>query len=188
MTTSTDKKLRADAQANREKILQAALFQFAQDGPEASLNEVARRAGVGVATLYRNFPTRDSLVAAVYAQELYALGSAVDEYLAAMAPDEALDAWGTRFLDYATTKRGLGEALQAARASGDITVDPRTVLIGAMDKLLAAGREAGTITSDATGEELLLALGGLWSLPHDDQFPVRAQRLLGLVFAGVRNG
>lgn len=188
MTTTTDKKLRADAQANRQKILQAALFQFAQDGPDASLNEVARRAGVGVATLYRNFPTRDSLVAAVYSSELDALGASVDEYLAEMTPDAALDAWGARFLDYATTKRGLGEALKAARDSGDITVDPRTVLIGSMDKLLAAGREAGTITSDATGEELLLALGGLWSLPHDDDFPARAKRLLGLVFAGVRNG
>ncbi len=188
MTTSTDKTLRADAQANRQKVLEAARFQFAQDGPEASLNEVARRAGVGVATLYRHFPTRDSLVAAVYASELEALGDSVDEYLATMSPDAALDAWGARFLEYATTKRGLGEALKAARDSGSITIDPRTVLVGSMDKLIAAGREAGTVRSDADGEDLLRAFGGLWSMPDDDQFPARAKRLMDLVFGGLRHG
>ncbi len=188
MSTTSDKKPRADAQANRQKVLEAARFQFAQDGPDASLNEVARRAGVGVATLYRHFPTRDSLVAAVYSSELDALGASVDEYLATLTPDAALDAWGARFLEYATTKRGLGEALKAARESGDITVDPRAVLVESMDKLIAAGRDAGTVNSDADGEDLLRAFGGLWSMPDDEQFPVRAKRLMDLVFGGLRHG
>lgn len=188
MTTFSDKQPRADARANREKLLEAARFQFAQDGPDASLNEVARRARVGVATLYRHFPTRDSLVAAVYASELEALGASVDEYLATMTPNEALDAWGARFLDYATTKRGLGAALMAIRDRGDITVDPRAVLLAAVDKLIAAGREAGTIASDANGEDVLAAFGGIWNLPYDEQFPARAKRLVDLVFGGLRHG
>lgn len=188
MEFTADKKPRADALANRQKVLEAAHFQFAQDGPQASLNEVARRAGVGVATLYRHFPTRDSLVAAVYASELEALGESVDEYLATLTPDEALDAWGARFLEYATTKRGLGEALKAIRERGDMTVDPRAVLLASLDKLLIAGREAGTIASDATGEDVLIAVGGIWTIPHDDAFPARAKRLLELVFGGLRHG
>lgn len=187
METTREKKERADKLANRQKVLEAARFQFAQDGPDASLNEVARRAGVGVATLYRHFPTRDDLVAAVYANELEALGAAVDRLLAERTPDEALDAWAERFLEYATTKRGLGEALRALKERGDM-VAPRTVLVDSMDKLLGAGREAGTITSDATGEDLLLAFAGIWSLPADDDFLPRARRIVALVLAGVRAG
>jgi AcrR family transcriptional regulator len=184
MASTPTRKARSDAQANRQKLLEAAHFQFAQEGPDASLNEVARRAGVGVATLYRHFPTRDDLVGAVYANELDELGAAVDEYLATMTPDEALTAWGQRFLEYATTKRGLGEALQAIRARGGL--QPKTVLTESMDKLLDAGRAAGTIKVADNSEDMLLASAGLWSLPHDDRFPERAQRLLELVLAGLR--
>ncbi|MDO9355323.1 MAG: helix-turn-helix domain-containing protein [Solirubrobacteraceae bacterium] len=184
MSSAPPRKARSDAQANRQKILQAAHFQFAQDGPDASLNEVARRAGVGVATLYRHFPARDDLVAAVYANELDELGTAVDEYLATMTPDEALTAWGQRFLEYATTKRGLGEALHAIRARGEL--QPKTVLTQSMDKLLEAGRAAGSIKVDDTSEDLLFAFAGLWTLPHDERFAGRAQRLLDLVLAGLR--
>jgi AcrR family transcriptional regulator len=189
MSATTTRKARSDAQANRQKILQAATFQFAQDGPDASLNEVARRAGVGVATLYRHFPTRDALVGAVYANELEALGAAADEYLATMTPDDALTAWGSRFLEYATTKRGLGEALKGARERGEIElkVDPRAVLTDSMDKLLAAGQRAGTIKPGHDGEDLLIAVSGMWSLPHDDEFAERAQRLVDLVLAGLRS-
>lgn len=185
MTAPSSRKPRADAQANRLKILQAASFQFAQDGPDASLNEIARRAGVGVATLYRHFPTRDDLVGAVYANELEELGAAADEYLETMAPDAALKAWGARFLEYATTKRGLGAALIAIRDRGDITFEPKTILIGSMDKLLVAAREADLVTSGIDGEELLIAFTGLWSLPHDDRFAERGKRLVDLVLAGL---
>lgn len=186
MTTTSAKKDRADKLANRQKLLQAARFQFAQDGPGASMNEVARRAGVGVATLYRHFPARDDLVAAVYANELEELGAAVDTLLAELTPAEALDAWAERFLEYATTKRGLGEALMAIKERNEIAVAPRDVLVGSMDKLLAAGRKAGAITSDATGEDLLLAFAGIWTLPNDDEFLPRARRIVALVLGGLR--
>lgn len=186
MTSPITRKPRADAEANRQKILQAAHFQFAQDGPDASLNEVARRAGVGVATLYRHFPTRDDLVAAVYSNELAELGAAVDRYLATMTPDDALTAWGQRFLEYASTKRGLGAALHAIRDRGEVDVDPRTVLISSMDKLLAAGRADGTISVEIDSEDLLIAFAGIWALPHDERFRKRAGALVDLVLAGLR--
>lgn len=185
MTTSVDKKLRADALANRQKVLESARLLFAQEGPEVSLNEVARRAGVGVATLYRHFPDRNALVAAVYANELAELGAAADEYLLTMPPQQALSAWADRFLDYASTKRGLGEALRAIKDSGELTLAPRTVLRDSMDKLLVAGRDAGTITSDADGDDLLVAFAGIWTLPDDDEFAQRARRIVDLVLAGL---
>ncbi|MDQ8045891.1 MAG: TetR family transcriptional regulator [Solirubrobacteraceae bacterium] len=186
MTATTPRKARSDAAANRQKILQAAHFQFAQDGPEASLNEVARRAGVGVATLYRHFPTREDLVAAVYANEVQELGEAADRALSTLPPDEAIAVWVDRFLEYAATKRGLGEALKALRERGDARVDPRGVLADSMSKLLEAGQAAGTIRNGIDGNDLLLAFAGLWSLPHDDQFATRAKRLADLVVAGLR--
>lgn len=185
MTMPATRKPRSDAEANRQKILQAAHFQFAQDGPDASFNAVARKAGVGVATLYRHFPTREDLVAAVYANELEELGAAADEYLATMAPADALIAWGDRFLDYASTKRGLGEALHALRAKNDGRVQPKAVLQSSMDKLLSAGQAAGTVKPGINSEDLLLALSGLWTLPHDDQFRGRGKRLIDLVLAGL---
>ena len=188
MTSTTDRKPRADAQANRRKVLEAAHFQFAQDGPEASLNEIARRAGVGVATLYRHFPTRDDLVLAVYASELESLGAAADEYLASMTPDEALSAWAERFLAYAATKRGLGQALQGAMHCDAVALAPRIVLAESMDKLIAAGREAGTVTAEADGEDLLLAFSGIWQLPIGDEFVPRARKLVNLTLAGLRHG
>lgn len=187
MTTPRPRKPRSDGQANRQKLLHAATYQFGHDGPQASLNEIARRAGVGVGTLYRHFPTRDALVGAVYANELDELGAAVDHYLSTMTPDDALTAWSKRFVEYATAKRGLGEALAAIRSRGEVDVQPRSVLTTSMDKLLAAGRTAGTITTDIDGEELLFAFSGLWSMPHDDQFPARAGRLVDLVLAGLRS-
>lgn len=178
---------RSDALANRAKILDSARNLFASEGTDVSMNEIARRAGVGVATLYRNFPQRDDLVAAIYAEELDALGAAVDELLATGTPDEALTAWGERLLEYAVTKRGLGAALLAMRERGDVRVDGRAVLVDSMNKLVAAGREAGTITADIDGEDLLMAISGLWVLPIDDRYPERARKLLALVFGGLRH-
>ncbi|MEH3054826.1 MAG: helix-turn-helix domain containing protein [Patulibacter minatonensis] len=187
MSTTPARAPRSDALANRGKILDSARKQFASEGTEVSMNEIARRAGVGVATLYRHFPQRDDLVAAIYAEELASLGGAVDEFLASMTPDDALTAWGARLLEYAITKRGLGAALLAMRERGDVRVDARGVLIDSMNKLLAAGREAGTIVDDVTGEDLMTAISGLWVLPVDEQYPDRARRLLALVFAGLRS-
>jgi len=105
--------LRADAQRNRERLLAVAARAFSAEGPEVTLESVAREAGVGIGTLYRHFPTREALVEAAYRNELTRLCEAAGELLAAEPPDLATRAWMDRFIDYMATKRGMAEALRA---------------------------------------------------------------------------
>ena len=110
--------LRADAQRNRERLLEVAARVFSQAGPDVTLEAIAREAGVGIGTLYRHFPTREALVDAAYRNELARLCDSVDDLLREFAPDKALRAWMDHFVDYMTTKRGMGDALRALIASG----------------------------------------------------------------------
>lgn len=109
--------LRSDARRNRESLLAAAAETFAAAGVNASLEEIARRAGVGVGTLYRHFPSRETLVAATYRHEVEQLSDSVGDLQASLAPDAALRAWMDGFVRYTAAKRGMGEALQAVMAS-----------------------------------------------------------------------
>src|SRR6059058_2320215 len=109
--------LRADAQRNRDRLLEVAAHAFASGG-DATLEAIAREAGVGIGTLYRHFPTREALVEAAYRNELTRLCEAAGELLAAEPPDLATRAWMDRFIDYMATKRGMAEALRAVIASG----------------------------------------------------------------------
>ena len=104
--------------ANRDKILSAAVRVFAEEGLEAHLERIAKEAGVGSGTLYRNFPTREVLIEAAYRNELVRLCDAAADLLAALAPREALRAWTGRFIDYATAKLGMADALRALVESG----------------------------------------------------------------------
>src|SRR5258705_7895484 len=113
-----DRPMRADAQRNRIRLLEAAVRAFSQDGPDVTLEAVAKDAGVGIGTLYRHFPTREALVEAAYRNELARLCDAVADLLQTMPPDEALRTWMDRFVDYMTTKRGMADALRAVIASG----------------------------------------------------------------------
>src|SRR5258708_35771601 len=107
------RKLRTDALLNRERILEVAKEAFTRSGPNASLDDVAREAGVGAGTLYRHFPTRDALVEAVYRTEVEKLATAERRFDAAMAPIEALRAWMLLFADYLATKQIISPALTA---------------------------------------------------------------------------
>src|SRR5262245_39397024 len=109
--------MRADATRNREKLLDAAIELFAQQGTGASLEAVAARAGVGIGTLYRHFPTRDALVEAAYRSEVDHLCEAATELLAEHPADVALELWMERFLSYTATKRGMRDALMPIVAS-----------------------------------------------------------------------
>lgn len=113
MARDTERPLRADAQRNRDKILSAAVRVFAEQGLDAHLERIAKEAGVGTGTLYRNFPTREILIEAAYRNELSRLCDAAPDLLATMAPREALRAWMGRFIDYATAKLGMADALRA---------------------------------------------------------------------------
>jgi AcrR family transcriptional regulator len=183
---TTTPKLRADAQRNRDKLLAAAVALFGEESPDASLEAVAKRAGVGIGTLYRHFPTRDALLEAAYRNEVAQLSAAADDLLAAHPADEALGLWMDRFVSYATAKRGMGTALRAM-ASSEVFADARRMNIAAIERLLAAGVRAGTIRGDVDAEDVLRAMGAVWSLGGDD-WDACARRLLRLIVDGLRYG
>ncbi len=150
---------------------------------------MAKRAGVGVGTLYRHFPTRDDLIEAAYRNEVELLTASVDELLASHPPDIALEEWAKRFVAYAQTKRGMSGALQAVIASGrDPYAATRGKLTDALATLLAAGVEKGVLRADASAEDVVLSLGGIFQLPESDDWAERAERMLGIVVDGLRYG
>jgi AcrR family transcriptional regulator len=186
-TTPHDKPLRKDAARNREKVLAAAVGLFAERGTEGSLEEVAKRAGVGIGTLYRHFPTRDALVEAAYRNEVAQLRTAADELLAELPPDAALEAWMRRFVDYGSAKRGMRDALQSiAGGSATLFADTRSQVTEAVAVLLRAGADAGTLRADVEPEDVLRAMGAIWMIADGDDFPEQAMRVLGLVLDGLR--
>ena len=118
MPEAVGRALRADAQRNRDRLLSAAVRAFSHDGPEVTLDAIAKDAGVGIGTLYRHFPTREALIEAAYRSELARLCDAVPDLLQGMPPDEATRAWMDRYIEYMSTKRGMAGALRAVIASG----------------------------------------------------------------------
>jgi AcrR family transcriptional regulator len=185
--TTTTKTMRADARRNRDKLVAAALALFTERGSEVALEAVAKRAGVGVGTLYRHFPTRDALVEAVYLNELDRLHEGAAELLASHPADEALERWLDLFVQYAVTKRGLAGGLRSIfESGGNLHSQARTKIVDALSSLLDAAATEGTIRSDLDPEDVLLAMGGIWSLPDEPDWAGRARRLLGLVMDGLR--
>ncbi|MGV2915744.1 TetR/AcrR family transcriptional regulator [Streptomyces alfalfae] len=189
MTTDTGRPLRADARRNREKILSAAVRVFAEDGLEAHLERIAKEAGVGSGTLYRNFPTREALIEAAYRNELSRLCDAAPDLLAAMPPREALRAWMGRFIDYATAKLGMAEALRAVVDSG---VNPyahsRELMMTALTSLLDAATAAGTIRRDITPADMFAALTGVALASGKPEQREQAERILDLILDGLGHG
>ncbi|MEH0400714.1 TetR/AcrR family transcriptional regulator [[Kitasatospora] papulosa] len=189
MSTDTGRPLRADARRNREKILSAAVRVFAEEGLEAHLERIAKEAGVGSGTLYRNFPTREALIEAAYRNELSRLCEAASELLAAMPPREALRAWMGRFIDYATAKLGMAEALRAVVDSG---VNPyahsRELIMTALTSLMDAARAAGAIRSDVSPAVMFAALTGVALASGKPEEREQAERLLDLTLDGLRYG
>jgi AcrR family transcriptional regulator len=179
--------LRADAQRNRDRLLQAAVRAFAQEGPDATLDAIAKDAGVGIGTLYRHFPTREALVEAAYRNELARLCDAVADLLAAMPPDEAMRAWMDRFVGYMTTKRGMADALRAVIASGgNPFAQSRDRLTGAITVLLGAAAAAGTVRPDIEPGDVLASLSGVSLAAGEPAQREQAGRLLDLLMDGLR--
>ena len=175
--------MRADARRNREKLLAAAVAAFAERGTDASLDAIARRAGVGIGTLYRHFPTREALVEAAYRNEVEQLCAAAPELLAAHSPDVALAEWMNRFVDYAAAKRGMKSALHEIAASGaNPFADTRRAILDAIALLLEAGVAAGTVRADFDAEVVLRAMGAVWHIDDLEQ----ARPLLRLLMDGLR--
>ncbi len=155
---------------------------------EVSLEAIAREAGVGIGTLYRHFPTREALVVEAYGDEIDQLCTAVGGLLATLPPEVALREWMQWFVDYVTAKRGMPAALTAAVDGTPELADTRDAIVAALDGLLAAGREAGTIRDDLDAQDTLAALRGIWLVPAGPARADRARRLLNLLLDGLRAG
>lgn len=182
------KHLRADAQRNRERLLAVAREVFAEKGVEAPLEEIARRAGVGIGTLYRHFPTRLDLVGAIYLDEVNALIQSAADLGDNGDPLEALRTWLERFVDYVATKRGLAGALEELRACGAFPQSqPR--INAALGSLLEAGQKAGEIRPDVQAPDVVRAVGGICML-GERTAPDREQtrRVIELLVDGLRFG
>ncbi|MCS5717862.1 TetR/AcrR family transcriptional regulator [Herbiconiux sp. CPCC 205763] len=186
---------RADARANRERLLAAAARAFADDGPAASLKDIAKDAGVGIGTLYRHFPTRESLIEAAHENELTQLCAAVDGLLAEEPTAEgALRIWLGRWIDYLRAKDGLARALRATadsdthegaphRGSGVAFPGARALALDAVGRLLAAGVRAGSVRSDAEPLDVLVAGNGIALAALT---PAQADRLLAYLLDALR--
>jgi AcrR family transcriptional regulator len=179
--------LRADAQRNRDRLLDAAVRAFSGEGPEATLDAIAKDAGVGIGTLYRHFPTREALVEAAYRNELARLCDAVPDLLRAMPPDEAMRSWMDRFVDYMTTKRGMADALRAVIASGgNPYAESRGRLIAAITTLLDAAGATGTVRPDVAPGDVLASLSGVSLVAGEPAQRDQARRMLDLLMDGLR--
>ncbi|WP_204358608.1 TetR/AcrR family transcriptional regulator [Streptosporangium sp. 'caverna'] len=179
--------LRADAQRNRDRLLAAAVRAFFNDGPDVTLDAIAKDAGVGIGTLYRHFPTREALIEAAYRNELTKLCDAAAELLRTLPPDEAMRAWMDHFVDYMTTKRGMADALRVVIASGgDPYAESRDRLIAAITMLLHAGAAAGSVRSDVEPVDVLASLGGVSLAAGAPAQRDQASRMLDLLMDGLR--
>jgi AcrR family transcriptional regulator len=179
--------LRADAQRNRDKLLDVAVRAFSQEGPDVTLDAIAKDAGVGIGTLYRHFPTREALVEAAYRNELARLCDAVPDLLRDLPPDQAMRRWMDRFVAYMTTKRGMADALRAVIASGgNPYAHSRELLVAAITALLSAGARAGTVRSDVAAVDVLTSLSGISLAASEPAQREQAGRMLDLLMDGLR--
>ena len=179
--------LRADARRNRDALLTAAAAVFATGGVDASLEEVARRAHVGIGTLYRHFPTRDALIADLYRREVELLCGGIDELLLESAPDEALRVWMHRFIGHVARKKGLATALKSLLGMDSELFDrSRRCIRTAVSTLVEAGAAAGVIRSGVDPDDLLRAMGGFCAVSDEAGWQDRANRLVDLLVDGLR--
>ncbi len=181
-------KKRADAQRNIEALLHAAMTVFARDGVDAGVRQIAEEAGVGVGTVYRHFPQRSDLIIAVFRREVDACAEAAVALAADHPPGEALARWIQRFVDFISTKRGLGAALH----SGDAAYAPlpdyfNDRLRPAMRMLLAAAQATGEVRSGVDPDDLLTAVASLCG-PRPGTDPEHPRRMVALLIDGLRSG
>lgn len=178
--------LRADARRNREALLTAARQAFLGDDT-AHVDEIARRAGVSIGTLYRHFDTREALVAEVYRQEVETLCATPGQLLEKHAPDEALRVFLLLLVEHAAVGRGMGEVLESIMATDSpVFDDTRDEMAHALDELLAAGAAAGLIRPDVDGRIVLRALGGICGI-RTEGWRDDAERIASLLYDGLRN-
>src|ERR1035438_6668994 len=176
---SVDRKPRTDAQRNRERILEVAKEDFTRSGADASLDDIARQAGVGAGTLYRHFPSREALIEAVYRTEVEKLAAAEQNFARTMPPIEALRAWMLLFVDYIATKKIIAPALNT------LVGDPKKVFEASYNQIWEAIRalvkraiKSGDIRKDLDTIDLLRALIGVANVATTPDWQQSARRLV----------
>jgi AcrR family transcriptional regulator len=183
--TTAERPQRADARRNQAKLIAAAREAFNEHGADASLDDIAHRAGVGPGTLYRHFPTRQVLLAAVYRDDVESLAQRADELAAQLPPSEALTGWLTEQLSYISFKHGLGSAIKAMLAGDSDTMDYcRSAMRGAVARLLDAARADGSVRADIDAATVLRLVHGI-GVASESQ-PDQALPMLSIVLAGLR--
>jgi AcrR family transcriptional regulator len=178
-----EEKLRADARANRDRILEVARKALAAD-PEVSLNSIAKTAGVGAGTLYRHFPSREALVVGVYRTEIDALVDLAPRLLAKHPPLQAFRLWCDRLAQLGRVKHGVADMLHAAISDQDYQ-ETYWPMLGAVRELMKACEGSGEIRPGADAEDFLMLLGFFWQIPPTPAGEARVKRLLALVFRGL---
>ena len=183
----TDRKPRADAQRNRARILEAAKKEFTRSGANASLEEIAKKAGVGPGTLYRHFPTREDLLVAVYRSEMEKLAAAERALADSMSPVEALRAWLLLFVDAVATKQIIAPVLNT------LVGDPKKLFEAsyaqiheALRALVKRAIKGGDIRKDLDPIDLLRAIVGVANVATSPDWQASARRLVDILIAGAR--
>ncbi|HWZ97004.1 MAG TPA: TetR/AcrR family transcriptional regulator [Candidatus Dormibacteraeota bacterium] len=184
---SAQRKPRTDAQRNRERILEVAKEAFARSGASTSLDDVAKQAGVGAGTLYRHFPTRDSLLEAVYHSEVEKLAAAERKFAQTMRPMEALRAWMLLFVDYIAAKHIIAPALNTlVGGPSKLYEASRGQLSGAIEALVERAIKSGEIRRDLAPFDLLRALIGVSNVASGPDWQQSARRLVDILITGSR--
>jgi AcrR family transcriptional regulator len=186
-TAAQKRQPRADAQRNRERILEVAKEAFARTGVNTSLDDIAKEAGVGPGTLYRHFPTRDALLEAVYRTEVEKLAAAQQKFAEMMPPVEALRAWMLLFVDHIAAKRIIAPALNTlVGGPSKLYEGSRGQIQGAIDALVKRAIESGDIRKDLEPFDLLRALIGVANVASSPGWQQSAKRLVDILISGSR--
>lgn len=182
----TTKRPRADALRNRERVLEAAKTVFSAGGPDASLETVARQAGVGIGTLYRHFPTREALYEAVYRREVDQLGDFAEQLKAEASPVDALRRWMRCVVEFVATKKGMSAALAlAAHSPSELHAYSFDRLTKAAGALLNRAVATGEIRADIGPDDLLRTLVGMCSMHDQPGWQARVLRLVDVLVDGL---
>lgn len=182
-TTRTYETQRKAAERNHAAILEVA-HDLLASSPAASMNEIAKRAGVGAGTLYRHFPTREDLILAVYRHDMQKLADSVDELLTRQSPLDAFTTWFETLAAYIRIKHGLDQALHSAaiRSAIDESYAPVTAAVA---RLLDACVADGSVRPGLAADDVLLLMGFLWRLPPGDDGREQGRRIMQIVFNGI---
>jgi AcrR family transcriptional regulator len=184
---SAKRKPRTDAQRNRLRILEVAKEAFSRFGANASLDDIAKEAGVGAGTLYRHFPTRDALIEAVYRTEVEKIAAAEKKFSESLPPIEALRAWMLLFVDYIAAKQIIAPALNTyVKGASKLYEGSRAQIQGAINSLVQRAIKSGDIRRDLEPFDLLRALIGLSHVASGPDWQQSGRRLVDILIAGSR--